>query len=338
MISIGNFTYFWIAAIISLILLALNFLTIRRIRFYRRRDILRNLMWSGIILFLGLVISSAKLNWEHPVPVKEKLEIIFALDTSLSALARDIIVKEDEQIRKISRLDFEKQQIENVIGDLRGDAVGIIIFAEQAIPLQIVLSREDYKNSILRNLRYIDKDFVRYGIKQGTDYGILILTSLEQFGEKSKTKKLIFVLTDGEPQGDEAKLQENMEKAMKIFAERNDISIYLIGVGNTREPSKIPQTEDEEGNPKEYYRQKEGGDFILTRPNPEFLTNLANSTGGHYFHATSDKDLKNILGSSIERERRIIGFEKQSKAIDLTPYLLISSLVFLFIIPFIKSV
>ncbi len=129
-----------------------------------------------------------------------------------------------------------------------------------------------------------------------------------------------------------------MKKAIKFFVERDDISIYLIGVGNTRESSKIPQTEDEEGNPKEYYRQKESGDFILTRPNPEFLTNLANSTGGHYLHAASDKDLKNILGSSIERERRIIGFEKQSKAIDLTPYLLISSLIFLFIIPFIKSV
>ncbi len=197
MISIGNFTYFWIAALISLLLSALNFLTIRRIKFYRRRDILRNLMWSGIILFLGLAISSAKLNWEHLVPVKEKVEIIFALDASLSALARDVIIREGEQVRKISRLDLEKQQVENVIGDLKGDAVGIIIFAEQAIPLQIVLSREDYQNSLLRNLRYIDKDFVRYGIKQGTDYGILILTALEQFSEKSNKKKIIFVLTDG---------------------------------------------------------------------------------------------------------------------------------------------
>jgi len=338
MISLSNFTYFWIATLISLFRLALTFFTIKRVKFYPRRDILRNLMWSGIILFLGLAISSAKFNWEHSVPVKERVEAIFALDVSLSALAQDVVIEESEQVRKISRLDFEKQQVENVIGNLKGDAVGIIIFAEQAIPLQIVLSREDYQNSLLRNLRYIDKDFVRYGVKQGTDYGVLILTTLEQFGEKSKTKKLIFVLTDGEPQGDEANLQENMEKAMKVFVKRDDVSIYLIGVGNIREPSKIPQTEDEEGNPKEYYRQKEGGDFILTRPNPEFLTNLANSTGGHYFHATADKDLKNIIGSSIEKERRIIGFEKQTKAIDLTPYLLISSLVFLFIIPFIKSV
>ncbi len=338
MISIGNFTYFWIAALISLLLFALSFLTIKRTRFYRRRDILRNLMWSGIVFFLGLAISSAKLNWENPVPVKEKVEMIFAIDVSLSALARDVTIRENEQIRKISRLDLEKQQVENVIGDLKGDAVGIIIFAEQAIPLQIVLSREDYQNSLLRNLKYIDKNFIRYSIKQGTDYGNLILSALEQFGKKSSIKKIIFVLTDGEPQGDEEKLRENMEKAMEVFSERDDISIYLIGIGDIREPSKIPQTEDEEGNPKEYYRQKEGGDFILTRPNPEFLANLANSTGGHYFHAISDKDLKNILANSIERERRVIGFEKQSKAINLTPYLLISSLIFLFIIPFIKSV
>jgi len=266
------------------------------------------------------------------------VEIIFAIDASLSALARDVIIKEGEKTWKISRLDLEKKQVENVVGDLKDDAIGIIAFANEAVPLQIVLSREDYKNTLIRNLRNIDEVFVRHEISQGTDYGTLILTALKQLGKKSNTKKLIFILTDGEPQGDEEKLQKNMEKAMKVFSERDDVSFYLIGVGNTQEPSKIPQIEDEEGNPKEYYRQKEGGDFILTRPNPEFLTNLANATGGNYIHAISDKDLKDVLGKSIEKERRIIGFEKQTKAIDLTPYLLISSLVLLFIIPFIKSV
>jgi len=137
-------------------------------------------------------------------------------------------------------------------------------------------------------------------------------------------------LTDGEPQGDEAKLEENMEKAMKIFAERDDISIYLIGVGNIRESSKI-STDRRRGRQSERILSPERKRRFYPHPaNPEFLANLANSTGGHYLHATSDKDLKNILGSSIESERRIIGFEKQSKAIDLTPYLLISSLVFSF--------
>ncbi|MDP1629151.1 MAG: VWA domain-containing protein [bacterium] len=341
MIHFGSPNYFWFCAALSVFILSLNIFTLKRIGIFRRLDAARILMWSGVVLFLGMIISDAKLEWKKAIPVKEKLEIVFALDISLSSLACDVIIEEGDQWRKISRLDFEKQQVENVIEILSGDAVGIIVFADKAFPLQIVLSREDYRHTLLRNLKYIDKDFIRYGISQGTDYGNLIMVALEQFGKKNSAKKVLFILTDGEAQGNEEKLRENLKKAIEIFSQRDDIAVYLIGIGNSREPSMIPKTEDAEGNPKEYYCQNQGeakGQPILTRPNPEFLTRLANMTDGHYFQATSGKDLKNILESSIERERRIIGFQEKSKMVDLTPYLLISSLIFLFAIPIIKSV
>lgn len=339
MIQFGNLLYFELAAFLSLFFLLLNLFTMKRIGYFKKRDIARSLMWSGIVLFLGLAASTAKLNWEISVPVKEKAKIIFALDASLSALARDVEVTEkNEKTRKITRFDFEKQLVENVVIDLlEGDAVGVTFFADQAIPVQDVLSREDYRNSIIRNLKYYDDVFVKEGIKQGTDYGILIMSGMEQFGGKDEIKKLLFVLTDGEPQGDEEKLKENLKKALELFSERSDIVMYFFCIGDTRGPSKIPKEEDEKGNPKEYYLQKDGQP-VLTRPNPEFLTNLANATGGHFVQAESSQDLKNILLNSIEQERRIIGWEQKTEPIDLTPYLLISSLVFLFIIPILKPV
>ncbi len=341
MIQFNNPSYFWFAAILSIFIAALNLFTLKRIRIFRRFDVIRGLMWCGMIIFLGMALSGARLEWKKPVPIKEKLEIIFALDVSLSSLAQDVVLEESEQLGKISRLDFEKQQVENAIGMLSGDAVGIIVFADKAIPLQIVLSREDYGNTLIRNLRYIDKEFVRYAISQGTDYGDLILVALEQFGKETASQKVIFILTDGEQQGEEEKLKENMEKALEQFSKRKDIAIYLVGVGNPRESSSIPKVEDENGDVKEYYIQTNGeaaGQRILTRPSPEFLAHLANMTSGHYLHASSKEDLKNILLSSIESERRIIGFKERSDAIDLTQYLLISSLIFLFTIPIIKSV
>lgn len=338
MIQFSNFLYFELASFLSLFFLVLNIFTLRRIGSFRCRDVARSLMWSGIIIFIGLIISGAKLDWKKSVPVKEKMEIIFALDVSLSSLAKDVVLKEEgKEDRKISRLDLEKQQIKNVVGILSGDAVGLMVFADLATSLQDVLSREDYRNSLLRNLEFIDEDFVKSQVNQGTDYGNLIMASLEQFETEKSTKRLLFIITDGEPQGEENKLRENLSKALEKFSERNDINVYLIGVGNTREPSKIPKTEDDKGEPKEYYTHK-NGEFILTRPNPEFLANLANATGGHYLHANSNNDLKNILLDSIEIERKIISFETKSELIDLTPYLLICSLVFLFIIPILKSV
>ena len=128
-----------------------------------------------------------------------------------------------------------------------------------------------------------------------------------------------------------------MSKALEKFSERKDINVYLIGVGNPAEPSKIPRIENAEGKPVEYYAH-ESGELILTRPNPEFLANLANVLGGRYVHADSNQNLKNILLSLIESERIIIGWEKRKEPIDLTPYLLTGSLIFLFIIPFLKTV
>ncbi len=337
MVQFENSFYFWLASSFSVFFLFLSFFTIRRVHYFKKRDIARSIFWSGIIIFLGAAISGAKANWEISLPVKEKIEIIFSLDCSLSSLARDIVIAEKEETRTISRLDMGKMQIENVIELLGGDAVGIIAFADYAIPLQKVLSKEDYKNSLLRNLQYIDEDFIRHGIKQGTDYGALIIASLEQFGKKDDGRKIHFILTDGEPQGDETKLKENLKKSLGLSAERNDIIIYLICIGNSRELSKIPKIEDSRGNIEEYYAD-ENGEPVFTRPNPEFLINLANSTGGKFIQAESSQNLKDIMMNSIEKERRIVGFEKHSKSIDLAPYLLICSLVFLFVIPILKSV
>lgn len=339
MIHLSNPTYFWITASVSIGILFLNFFTLKRTGIFRRSDIARIFMWSAVLIFLGMAASNARLEWKKNFPVKEQMEIIFALDVSLSSLAQDVILEEEGERRKISRLEFAKRQIENAINDLKSDAVGIIVFADKAVPLQIALPREDYKNTILRNLRYIDKEFVRYGIKQGTDYGNMIMSALEQFKE-SPAKKVLLVLTDGEPQGEETKLRENLENAIELFSERSDITVYFIGIGDSRQPSPIPKVEDEDGRPKEFYRfgKEPGSPLILTRPNPEFLAGLANLTGGYFFEAQKNEDLKNIIKNALEKERRIIGFQEKTEMIDLTPVLLIWSLIFLFVIPVIKSV
>lgn len=335
MIQFGNIAYFWFAAIFSVALLMLNLSTLKRVGLKKGNEFFRSLLWSSIILCLGMTLAGSKM--ERAKPVKEKMEIIFSLDVSLSTLAKDVEIQENGKMRKISRLDMEKQQVESIIELLKDDAIGITVFADQAIPLQNVLSREDHRNSVIRNLKYIDADFIKYRVKQGTDYGTLILTVLEQFGKKNESKKILFILTDGEPQGDENTLRENLSRALEKFSERKDISVYFIGVGNPIEPSKIPKTEDDEGNPIEYYAHK-SGELILTRPNLEFLANLANAMDGHYIRAASGENLKNILLAHIESERRIISWEKRTETIDLTPYLLIGSLIFLFIIPFLKAV
>ncbi len=341
MIQFSNPSYFWFGAGLAAFLLLLNVFTFKRVQFFRRRDLLRALMWSIAVFFLGTVLAEARVEWKRPLPVLEKLEIIFGIDVSLSALAQDALISQGENQQKVSRLEFEKMQVEKVIASLGDDAIGIIAFAAEAVTLQIALSREDRRNTVLRNLKYIDKNFVRYEVLQGTDYGILLLAAIEQFGKSEEAKKILFVLTDGEQQGDEEKLKENLEKAVSALSERKGMAIYFIAVGDDSKTSLIPKSEDENGNPKGYYTYEEGemaGQPIPTRPHPEFLARLADSIDGHFLQANDDKTLARLLENAIKQERRIIGLEEKTQLIDLASYLLIGALICLFTIPLIKSV
>lgn len=335
-----NPLYFWLGVCLAVLFFTWSAATFKRIKKYRRLDIARSAMWSAIIFFLGLVLAESAIFLPVKLPVKERLEIVFCLDASLSSLAIDIETEVNGESKKISRLEFQKRLVEELSANLKDDAVGIIAFAAEAIPLQIALVREDYKNTFLRNLKNIDNFFVRRGIIQGTDYGKLLEAALEQFQEPS-LKKLLIILTDGEQQGDNERLKENLNRALESFSQEKSIVTYFVSVGNANMASPIPKSEDKEGKPKDYYKHEKGeaaGQLILTRPHPEFLSQLANAVNGYFIEAKGNEKLKTILKEVISKERRIIGHEEKNQKNEIGFYLVTISLLFLFVIPLIKTV
>ncbi len=86
----------------------------------RRRQKTKMVLLLLTFLFLGLALARPQIG-THAVPVKaEGIDLIFALDTSLSMLAEDI---------KPNRLTRAKHEISALMEKLRGDRVGIVIFS-----------------------------------------------------------------------------------------------------------------------------------------------------------------------------------------------------------------
>jgi len=146
----------------------------------------KNYVKFGIILlaFASLIIAAA--NPQVGTKLQEVkqtgIDVFILLDVSRSMTAEDI---------KPNRLEKAKYQISNLIQKLRGDRIGLIIFAGKAY-IQFPLTT-DYSAANLF-LSAVDVNSVP---QQGTAIGLAINLAVESF-DSSSTEKVIIAITDGE--------------------------------------------------------------------------------------------------------------------------------------------
>ena len=191
------------------------------------------------------------------------IDLVIALDASNSMLARDV---------KPSRLDRAKLEVTALLDRLKGDRVGLVVFAGDAF-VQCPLTT-DYAAARLF-LRAVDPSGMP---QQGTAIAAAILESKRvlEGGGRGSAAKAILLITDGEDQqGD----------ALKAASEAGDsgIRIYAVPVGSeSGEP--IPVT-DKNGNVTGYKKDREGR-TVLTRTDVAGLRELASRGNGLVFRGT----------------------------------------------------
>ncbi len=276
------------------------------------RDGLRGLFLSLALAGLALVLLGPRwLSFEEHYQ-KEGLEIVFALDVSLSMLAEDV---------KPNRLQRAKIEIANLVRELKEDHVGMVVFAGKAFSLLPYLT-QDYERVFLRTLSLINESYSRF-VPYGTNIGNALLLALEVFSDKPN-EKLLILLTDGEEQ---IAVRSQVAEAVRLLLEKKNISLYMIGIGDPAVFSPIPHR-DAAGITTGYEKDLEGK-IIQTRPNPAFLKEIAQLTGGQYTHDATGEELKNIFRKAIEEHRKVMGIKSKKVLIDITRYCLASALVFL---------
>ena len=208
------------------------------------------------IFLLIIALVNPKIGTELKTVKREGVDIVFALDISKSMLAEDVAP---------NRLQKSKRLISEIINSLASDRVGILVYAEQAVP-QVPLTT-DFA-SVKNFLRMIDTDILS---SQGTSIDSAINLSINYFDKDSDTNRVLIILSDGEDHDDIS--QKIVES---IPAE--GINLLAVGIGDDNGstiPLRINGIIDS-------YKKDNNGQVVITKRNSEILQKLAKGSNGIY--------------------------------------------------------
>ena len=220
----------------------------------------RAIRFICVLLSIACAITAlAKPRWGYAYEdVKRRgLDLLFAVDTSRSMLSNDV---------SPNRLARVKLATQDLINDLTGDRIGLIAFAGRAF-LQAPLTI-DY-DAAVESINDLDTKTIPEG---GTNISEAIALAVQTFGKTATGNRALIIFTDGE------ELSGNAVKEAKTAADAG-IRIFTVGVG-TAQGSLIP-IESENGSA---FVKDAKGQVVKSRLDENRLREIAQATGGSYFH------------------------------------------------------
>ena len=246
------------------------------VEFSRARAVARTLL--ELVFFTTAVVALARPQWGAKLETVRRhgVDIVVALDTSYSMNAEDV---------SPSRLEKAKSEVRSLIGRLRGDRIGLVVFAGSAV-VQCPLTL-DYGAANL----FLDAVGAGMVPEPGTALAAAITTSTAAFSTRERKYKVLVIVTDGED------LEGDVAEATRR-AKEDGVLIFTVGVG-TPEGRPIP-VRDEKGDVVEY-RKDPNGQVVLSRLDERTLAQIALETGGRYYRATTSEGELEAIYDEVSR-------------------------------------
>lgn len=263
-----------------------------------------DLMLLGV-LFLLFSLARPQVGTKLTLMKREGVDIVIAMDVSLSMLAEDI---------KPNRLEKAKQEINGLISRMKGDRVGLVAFAGVSF-IQCPLTL-DYSAAKM----FLDIIDINLIPQPGTAIGDAIRTSIRAFNQKERKYKVLILLTDGED-------HDSDPLGAAEEASKEGIRIYTIGIGSVQgEPIPI---KDNRGQVTGFKKDKEGS-VIVSKLDEVTLQKIALTTGGKYYHATSgEMELDKIYDEISKMEKKELEGKLLTQYEDRYQYFLLLSVILL---------
>jgi Ca-activated chloride channel family protein len=208
------------------------------------------------------------------------VDLVMALDTSASMDAADVVP---------NRLARARREMIDLIDQLRGDRVGIVVFEGTAFmlcPLTL-----DYGAARLF------LDVIETGMLPvpGSNLTAAIRAAVKSFPSEGTRTRVMVILSDGEAR--DPQLGDALREAKEA-----GVTIHTIGVGT---PAGEPIPERHEDGSVAGYKKDRSGEVVLSKLDESTLRDIASATGGDYFPAT-------LAGTEVEAiVRRLEGMDQQ---------------------------
>jgi len=202
------------------------------------------------------------------------IDIVIAIDVSASMLARDL---------KPNRLEALKTVASRFINERPNDRIGLVEYAGESYTKTPLTSDKSIVLSSLKSVTY------NTTIEGGTAIGMGLATAVNRLKESRAKSKVIILLTDGVNNSGFIDPKIASELAVEF-----GIKVYTIGLGsNGMALSPIGIRAD---GGFQYGNQQVEIDEVL-------LKEIANTTGGKYFRATSNTKLIEIYDEINKLEK-----------------------------------
>jgi Ca-activated chloride channel family protein len=292
MIEFKNEDFAWFFLLIPLIVASFMLYThLRRKRLARYGDI--NLMkplmplvsryrgWFKIILtclaifFFVLALMQPRIGEVVDEVQSKGIEAVIALDVSNSMLATDF---------SPSRLERSKMAISRLVEGMKGDRIGLIVFAGDAY-MQLPITNDYMSAKIFLNA--INTSIVS---RQGTNIEKAIVLAMKSYSSQSEKSRALIIITDGEN-------QEGNPVEIAEIAHKDGITIHTIGIGSAQ------------GSPIRFANgdmmKDKNGQIVVSRLDETTLQQIAAAGGGSCTIANpSDLGLNAVLKNIKEMEKR----------------------------------
>jgi Ca-activated chloride channel family protein len=194
--------------------------------------------------------------WEEAK--QQGLDIMVAIDTSRSMLARDVLP---------NRLDKSKLAVIDLMRLAKSDRLGLVVFAGAAF-LQAPLTLDEH--AFQEAVDSVSVDVVPVG---GTSLSSAIRTTLEAFEKGNDNHKVLVLFTDGEDHDADTETMAAAKEAAEA-----GLRIFTIGVGTPE--GELLRLTDEQGNTS--FIKDDDGNAVKSHLNQTLLQQIATETSGFY--------------------------------------------------------
>lgn len=235
----------------------------------RARRTAKRLMFAASVALLFTALAEPQAGYRFEQVKRRGNDIIFAVDTSRSMSTPDV---------KPNRLARAKLAIDDFVGRLNGDAVGLVAFAGSAfVQTPITL---DY-GAFHESLNALDTNIIP---RAGTNITSAIQETRAALQRRAGSDKIMILVTDGED------LEGDSLAAAKAAAQEDGLKIFTVGVGSAN-GDLIPLPADQGGG---FLKDREGRP-VKSRLDESALKSLAAATGGSYAPLGADNQGLDVI-------------------------------------------
>ena len=252
----------------------------------------RNRLIAMAIIFLGIASSGLQIG-SRVRPIERKgVDLVIAFDTSISMDSEDV---------SPSRIKKAKFELGQLIKNLNGDRVAIIVFAGSS-HLYLPLT-SDYEAALLF-LNQIDTDMIP---TKGTNLSSAFNTALSAFADDTEKFKVMMIVSDGE---------DHEGKAIELAKEASKFGFIINTVGVGSEIGSLIPLKNNQDNSISYKRDN-NGKLITSTLNKTILKEIALAGNGSFFWFANNGDTFREIAIEIDNmEKKTISTHEFSEYED----------------------